>query len=92
VTPPIRTKPSARFIKSRAKLGEPIATRTDKALRKFHESPERPGLNFEAVKNLAGFFTIRVNRSFRIMLEQREDEDGPYFLIVDVASHDDTYS
>jgi len=44
------------------------------------------------VKNLAGFFTIRVNRNFRIMLEQREDEDGPYFLIVDVASHDDTYS
>lgn len=92
MTAPIRTKPSARFKKSRAKLGEPLASRIDKTLDKFHQTPESPGLNFEAIKNAPGFFTIRVNRNFRILLRQMEDEQGPYFLLVDVADHDDTYS
>ena len=87
----IRTKPSARFLKSRAKLGEPLASLIDKALKKFHESPTSPGLNFEAVKNAPNTFTIRVNRNFRILLIQEVDKDGPYFLIAEVADHDDTY-
>jgi hypothetical protein len=92
VTISIRIKPSARFLKSRAKLGEPLASRTNKALEKFHMNPKSPGLNFEAVKNAPGSFTIRVNRNFRILLVQEEDEEGPYYLIADVADHDDTYS
>lgn len=87
-----RTKPSARFIKSHAKLGEPLASRTNKAIAKFHKHPESPGLNFEAVKNAPGSFTIRVNRNFRILLVQQADDKGPYYLIADVADHDDTYS
>ena len=86
-----RTKPSERFIKSRAKLGEPLASRTNKALKKFHRNPDSPGLNFEAVKNAPGSFTIRVTRNFRILLVQKEDEKGPYYLIAGVANHDDTY-
>lgn len=89
---PIRTKLSARFIKSRAKLGEPLASRIDKALKKFHENYKAPGLNFEAVKNTSDSFTIRVNRNFRILLIQGEDNEGLYYLVADVANHDDTYS
>jgi hypothetical protein len=89
VNGPIRTKPSARFIKSRAKKGQPLAGRIDKALIKFHKNPESPDLNFEA---FGGFFTIRVNRNFRILLSLQEDKDGPYYLIVDVDDHDNTYS
>jgi hypothetical protein len=33
-----------------------------------------------------------VDRNFRILLKQETDEDGPYFLLVDIADHDDTYS
>lgn len=88
---PIRTKPSARFNKSRAKVGEPIASRTLSALKKFHETPESPGLNFEPVKNAPGFFTIRINRNFRILLKEEKDEEGAYYLLVEVASHDETY-
>jgi hypothetical protein len=86
-----RTKPSARFIKDCAKLGEPLASRTNKALKKFHHNPDSPGLNFEAVKNAPGSFTIRVTRNFRILLLQKEDEEGPYYLVAQVANHDDTY-
>lgn len=91
ISPPIRLKPSARFRKSRAKLGEPLASRIDRALQKFFTHPESPGLNFEAVKNRAGFFTIRVDRNFRILLKAEKDEDGPYFLVADVGNHQQTY-
>lgn len=92
MTAPVRTKPSARFLKSLAKLGEPIASRAAAALAKFHAAPKSPGLNFEAFKNRPGFFTIRVGRNFRILLRQEADENGPYFLLADIAAHDDTYS
>jgi mRNA-degrading endonuclease RelE of RelBE toxin-antitoxin system len=92
VTGPVRTKPSARFIKSLAKIGKPVASRVVTALERFHAAPDTPGLNFEAFKNKPGFFTIRVGRNFRILLKEEADEDGPYFLLADVANHDDTYS
>jgi hypothetical protein len=92
VTGPVRTKPSARFRKSLAKLGEPLASRAFKALKKFHTASTSSGLNFEAFKNRPGFFTIRVDRNFRILLKQETDDEGPYFLIADIADHDDTYS
>jgi hypothetical protein len=68
-----------------------MAGRADRALAKFHRAPNSPGLNFEAVKGAPGFFTIRVNRNFRIMLRAQTDEAGPYYLIVDLDNHDDTY-
>jgi hypothetical protein len=92
VTGPVRTKPSARFLKSLAKIGPPVASRAVTALERFHSAPETPGLNFEAFKNRPGFFTIRVGRNFRILLKQESDEHGTYFLLADIADHDDTYS
>jgi len=92
VIPPVRTKPSARFIKSLRKIGQPIASRAATALERFHTDPDTPGLNFEAFKNRPGFFTIRVGRNFRILLQEETDEDGRYFLLADIGDHDDTYS
>ncbi|HEY4587905.1 MAG TPA: hypothetical protein VIJ02_03900 [Thermoanaerobaculia bacterium] len=90
--PPVRTKPSTRFIKSLRKIGQPIASRVATALERFHTAPDTSGLNFEAFKNRPGFFTIRVGRNFRILLKEEADEEGPYYLLVDIADHDDTYS
>ncbi len=90
--PPVRTKPSGRFLKSLGKIGPPISSRALKAVERFHAAPDTPGLNFEAFKNRPGFFTIRVGRNFRILLKEEADKDGPYFLLVDLADHDDTYS
>jgi mRNA-degrading endonuclease RelE of RelBE toxin-antitoxin system len=88
---PVRTKPSPRFVKSCAKLREPLTSRINSALRKFHTNPDSPGLNFEALKNAPRYFTIRVDRNFRILLKAEVDKEGPYFLLIDVASHDDIY-
>lgn len=88
---PIRLKPSEQFLKSLAKLGEPIASRAENAIRKFYAAPKSPGLNFEAIKGRSGFFTIRVNRNFRILLKTEEDSEGSYYLLADIGSHDDTY-
>ena len=68
-----------------------MAGRIDVAVKKFLENPKAPGLNFEAIKNSPGYFTIRVNRNFRILLRAEEDDQGPYYLLVNVAAHDDTY-
>jgi mRNA-degrading endonuclease RelE of RelBE toxin-antitoxin system len=92
IDPPVRVKPSERFKKSRKKLGEPLSGRIDKTIVKFCNNPGSPGLNFEAFKNAPGFFTIRVDRNFRILLKSEEDKEGAYFLLADVANHDDTYS
>jgi hypothetical protein len=89
---PVRTKPSARFLKSLAKIGQPIAFRAAIALERFHSAPETPGLNFEAFKNRPGFFTLRVGRNFRILLKEETDAEGSYFLLADIADHDETYS
>ncbi len=61
-------------------------------MERFHVAPETPGLNFEAFKERPGFFTIRVGRNFRILLKEEADTEGPYYLLVDIADHDDTYS
>jgi hypothetical protein len=91
VISPIRLKPSDQFLKSRGKIGEPIASRAETAISKFYAAPTSPGLNFEAVKGRPGFFTIRVNRNFRILLKEEEDNEGPYYLLADIGSHDDIY-
>ena len=91
ISRPIRLKPSERFKKSRRKQGQPLGGRIDKAVKKFRDNPKSPGLNFEAVKNAAGYFTIRVDRNFRILLKAEVDKDGPYFLLADVRPHDDAY-
>jgi mRNA-degrading endonuclease RelE of RelBE toxin-antitoxin system len=88
---PVRLKPSPQFLKSCKKLGEPLGGRIRAAIKKFQEHPDGRGLNFEAVKNAPGTFTIRVNRNFRILLRLEEDETGPYYLLADVGTHKDTY-
>jgi mRNA-degrading endonuclease RelE of RelBE toxin-antitoxin system len=91
VISPIRLKISARFSKNLAKIGEPIASRAASAIKRFYAAPKSPGLNFEAIKDRPGFFTIRVGRNFRILLKAEEDKEGPYYLLADIAPHDDTY-
>ena len=43
------------------------------------------------MKNAPGYFTIRVNRNFRILLRAERDDEGDYYLLVDLDNHDDTY-
>lgn len=46
------------------------------------ESPEHPGLNFEAIKGEPGYFSIRVTLAFRIVLRRERDNDGVLYAAV----------
>lgn len=36
----------------------------------------------------SGYFSIRVNDNFRILLRREEDVEGVYYVAADVANHD----
>jgi hypothetical protein len=91
VTGPVRIKPSQRYVKSLQKIGKPLSTRAERAVEKFRSNPDLPGLNFEPYKGKPGYFTIRVERNYRILLKEEQDKEGPYYLLVDIAEHDNTY-
>ena len=58
----------------------------DKALQSFARDPATPGLNFEKLQGHAQLYSIRVNRSYRIIL--RRDPDGNFLEIINVGPHD----
>ena len=91
MTGPVRTKPSQRYIKSLRKIGKPLSKRAEKAVGKFQKNSDLPGLNFEIFKDRPGYFTIRVERNYRILLKEEHDENGLYYLLADIDDHDNTY-
>lgn len=54
----------------------------------FLRDPGHPGLNFELLKGSKGIWSIRVNDNFRILLNEREDQEGTFFLATHLAKHD----
>jgi plasmid maintenance system killer protein len=51
------------------------------------EAPDRPGLNFERLPGWDDTYSIRVTRSYRILLKREIDEAGEFFLAVDIGTH-----
>jgi mRNA-degrading endonuclease RelE of RelBE toxin-antitoxin system len=72
-------------------LSSDLRKRADRALEKFLENPQRKGLRFERLVGWPDYFSIRVSRSYRILLRREHDDDGELFAAVDVGSHDDVY-
>jgi hypothetical protein len=50
--------------------------RCNAALVKFLENPRSPGLNFESVTGMPGYYSIRASLSLRVLLRKEEDENG----------------
>ena len=53
---------------------------------RFLEDPSHPGLNFERMQGRPGFWSIRTNKGFRIIL--KETDDPSTFMLADVGKHD----
>jgi hypothetical protein len=51
------------------------------------QNPESHSINLESLTGLPGFYSIRVNRSFRILLRRLEDDKGRYWLVVELDTH-----
>lgn len=77
-----------RFKKALLSLDAVSVKRAQKALRLFVENPRHPSLNFEQVLSSDDYFTIRVDRGRRILLQAT---DITTFRVFDVGSHDYIY-
>ena len=86
-----RVRVNPGYVRAVRKLDRGVAKRANAALVKFQADPNRPGLNFEPVTGAPGYFTIRVNRNFRILLRRERDAAGELYAAVDVARHDEAY-
>jgi hypothetical protein len=86
----VRLRLEQRFKKSRSSLPN-LQRRIDETLGKLLRSPDLRGLNLEKIKRPGDYYTIRVNRNFRILLRRETDEKGELFAVLDVAPHDATY-
>jgi hypothetical protein len=83
-----RIKITPRFDKARSRLDSVVADAVDRALVNLMERPELRGLNFEPLAGRPGFFTIRANLNFRILLRKMDDAEGTNYAVEDVDKHD----
>jgi plasmid maintenance system killer protein len=59
------------------------------ALAKFMEHPNLPGLRFERLRGqLRDYYSIRINRGYRILLRREDDAQGELYAAVDAGTHD----
>jgi plasmid maintenance system killer protein len=82
-----RVKLSSQF-ESRFKRHPDLRDAIKKALTALVDTPERKSLNLEPLTGRPGFWSIRINNHFRILLHKLEDETGVYFLAVDFGNHE----
>ncbi|MEP7009786.1 MAG: hypothetical protein ABJC13_05635 [Acidobacteriota bacterium] len=83
-----RIKVVPRFKKAYKRLPPPVQAAAQKALRTLIDNPRNRGLNLEALSGRPGSYSIRVNRNYRILLQRKEDQEGEFFSVEDVDTHD----
>lgn len=87
----IRLKLSERFGRAFQGLAPPIQKRTMRALEAFVSDQPPASLRFEKLKGGSDDYTIRVNRSFRVLLKREDDGDGEVYIAVFVGTHERVY-
>ncbi len=75
------------YRKAERRIPQRIRLQAGKALSTFMETPDRPGLNFERLPGWDDTYSIRVTRSYRILLKREADEAGELFAAVDIGTH-----
>ena len=79
---------SRAFEKSFRTLAPAAQNSAFRAVEKLIQNPRHPSLNLEKLRGTADFWSIRVNQGFRILLSSGRDEDGDFYRLEDVGSHD----
>nr|VFJ78472.1 MAG: Plasmid maintenance system killer protein [Candidatus Kentron sp. FW] len=73
------------FFKSvRKRLPRSLYPQLESTLADMMRDPQHPGLNLETIVSRNGYYSIRVNRQWRILL-RREGEK--HFTAIEVGSH-----
>jgi mRNA-degrading endonuclease RelE of RelBE toxin-antitoxin system len=78
-------RPTTRFENAFKGLSHEVQKAVMKALLKLIDNPSHPGLNLESLRGAPGYYSIRANRGFRIILLQA---DPTTFDLIDVGPHD----
>ncbi len=82
-----RVRIADSYRKAERRLPHRIRIQAAKALAILMETPDRPGLNFERLPGWEDTYSIRVNRSYRILLRREADGLGELFAAVDIGTH-----
>lgn len=77
------------FKRSLKRLSSDNLEDTLAALKLFQVTPDHPALNFEKLRNTAGYFTIRSNYSIRVLLRRTAADE---YDVVAVGNHDYIYA
>jgi plasmid maintenance system killer protein len=83
----MRIRVTERYRRSIGRVPAGIRKSAERALIRFVEQPEHPGLNFERLAGWQDTYSIRVNRQYRILLVREVDEAGELFAAVDIGTH-----
>lgn len=86
-----RFKPSQRFIDQVTSADHQLRQKIYPALKRLCANPYSKGVNLEPIKGRKGVYSARVTRSIRLLLIEREDDEGSYLEIVRYGNHDETY-
>jgi len=81
-----RAKLGKRYLQSLRKHRD-LIKQAKKATRLLLLAPESKSINLEGVAGMPGFYSIRVNLTFRILLRRLEDDKGQYWLLVELDTH-----
>ena len=79
-----------QFVASVTKLTPIASHRVMKAIEKFRNAPDTPGLNLEQLEGRAGkrrLWTIRASQELRVLLAR----DGPTWVFLRAGHHDEVY-
>ena len=66
-----------------------IQRRANNLLLKFMDNQSAAGLNFEKLKGGSGFYSLRVQDNYRVILRKADDSKQPIFVYID--THDNAY-
>lgn len=77
-----------RFEKDLKRVSKPDADHVIDAIKTFIDEPTSRSLNFEKVRNRAGYFSIRATFKIRILLRQLAADE---FEAVAIGNHDYIY-
>ncbi len=83
-----RIRVADSYRKAERRIPRRIRLLAAKALSTFMETPDRPGLNFERLPGWDSTYSIRINRSYRILLKREADAAGEFFAAVDIGTHE----
>ena len=60
-------------------------------LSRFIDNERHPSLDFKSLSGRDGYFTIRVNLNYRILMKAGEDDKGVYYKLVAVGTHNEIH-